>query len=237
MALPQGNRVFQLEPLKLDIWPWETETRSLGHTAVSVSLFNWEQRCIFVNLSNFIHVHFSVWKTILSIAGFNSLVGAIMGFSILISAEVFKHHPDVWFLDGTMGVLIGLIILAYGVKYEINQQFYELIWNISSFLCIFYHDQILISASYTHHICLSPQTAEGHGAPCEADEKLRTFWMRPVCVDQMNRFTHTLTHSHSPGCLLPSVFHKHTSLTYTDIRNTYTYGAPVLKHIWCIYCI
>ncbi|KAG8000784.1 hypothetical protein GBF38_017370 [Nibea albiflora] len=49
-------------------------------------------------------------------AGFNSLVGAIMGFSILISAEVFKHHADVWFLDGTMGVLIGLIILAYGVK-------------------------------------------------------------------------------------------------------------------------
>uniref|UniRef100_A0A3Q3WE60 Uncharacterized protein n=1 Tax=Mola mola TaxID=94237 RepID=A0A3Q3WE60_MOLML len=48
--------------------------------------------------------------------GFNSLVGAIMGFSILISAEVFKHHPDVWFLDGTIGVLIGLIIFAYGIK-------------------------------------------------------------------------------------------------------------------------
>ncbi|KAI3355886.1 hypothetical protein L3Q82_004436 [Scortum barcoo] len=48
--------------------------------------------------------------------GFNSMVGAIMGFSILISAEVFKHHADVWFLDGTIGVLIGLIILAYGVK-------------------------------------------------------------------------------------------------------------------------
>ncbi|KAF7216058.1 transmembrane protein 163a [Nothobranchius furzeri] len=48
--------------------------------------------------------------------GFNSLVGAIMGFSILISAEVFKQHPDVWFLDGSIGVLIGLIILAYGVK-------------------------------------------------------------------------------------------------------------------------
>ncbi|XP_071379896.1 transmembrane protein 163a-like [Centroberyx affinis] len=47
---------------------------------------------------------------------FNSLVGGIMGFSILISAEVFKHHADVWFLDGTIGVLIGLIILAYGVK-------------------------------------------------------------------------------------------------------------------------
>ncbi|KAM4608525.1 transmembrane protein 163a-like [Polymixia lowei] len=47
---------------------------------------------------------------------FNSLVGGIMGFSILISAEVFKHHPDVWYLDGTIGVLIGLIILAYGVK-------------------------------------------------------------------------------------------------------------------------
>ncbi|XP_034549739.1 transmembrane protein 163-like [Notolabrus celidotus] len=48
--------------------------------------------------------------------GFNSLVGAVMGFSILISAEVFKHDDDVWFLDGTIGVLIGLIILAYGVK-------------------------------------------------------------------------------------------------------------------------
>ncbi|XP_029937252.1 transmembrane protein 163-like [Myripristis murdjan] len=47
---------------------------------------------------------------------FNSLVGGIMGFSILISAEVFKHHADVWFLDGTIGVLIGLIILAYGIK-------------------------------------------------------------------------------------------------------------------------
>lgn len=39
-----------------------------------------------------------------------------MGFSILISAEVFKHHPDVWFLDGLIGVLIGLIIFAYGIK-------------------------------------------------------------------------------------------------------------------------
>uniref|UniRef100_A0A3B4U7E7 Transmembrane protein 163a n=1 Tax=Seriola dumerili TaxID=41447 RepID=A0A3B4U7E7_SERDU len=48
--------------------------------------------------------------------GFNSMVGAIMGFSILISAEVFKHHADVWFLDGTIGVLIGLIIMAYGIK-------------------------------------------------------------------------------------------------------------------------
>ncbi|XP_049919659.1 transmembrane protein 163-like [Epinephelus moara] len=48
--------------------------------------------------------------------GFNSLVGGIMGFSILISAEVFKHEPQVWYLDGTIGVLIGLIILAYGVK-------------------------------------------------------------------------------------------------------------------------
>ncbi|KAG7241072.1 hypothetical protein INR49_026103 [Caranx melampygus] len=47
---------------------------------------------------------------------FNSLVGGIMGFSILISAEVFKHEPKVWYLDGTIGVLIGLIILAYGVK-------------------------------------------------------------------------------------------------------------------------
>ncbi|KAI1884929.1 hypothetical protein AGOR_G00214950 [Albula goreensis] len=48
--------------------------------------------------------------------GFNSLVGGIMGFSILISAEVFRHHAAVWYLDGTIGVLIGLIILAYGVK-------------------------------------------------------------------------------------------------------------------------
>ncbi|XP_068446656.1 transmembrane protein 163a [Clinocottus analis] len=48
--------------------------------------------------------------------GFNSLVGGVMGFSILISAEVFKHEPQVWYLDGTIGVLIGLIILSYGVK-------------------------------------------------------------------------------------------------------------------------
>ncbi|KAM6934843.1 transmembrane protein 163a-like [Xenentodon cancila] len=48
--------------------------------------------------------------------GFNSLVGAILGFSILISAEVFDEHPDVWFLDGTMGVFMGILIFAYGVK-------------------------------------------------------------------------------------------------------------------------
>ncbi|XP_053273591.1 transmembrane protein 163 [Pleuronectes platessa] len=48
--------------------------------------------------------------------GFNSLVGGVMGFSILISAEVFKHEPQVWYLDGTIGVLMGLIILSYGVK-------------------------------------------------------------------------------------------------------------------------
>lgn len=48
--------------------------------------------------------------------GFNSLVGGIMGFSILISAEVFKHEPKVWYLDGTIGIIIGLVILAYGVK-------------------------------------------------------------------------------------------------------------------------
>ncbi|XP_041724893.1 transmembrane protein 163a isoform X3 [Coregonus clupeaformis] len=47
---------------------------------------------------------------------FNSMVGGIMGFSILISAEVFRHHPDVWYLDGSIGVIIGLVILAYGVK-------------------------------------------------------------------------------------------------------------------------
>lgn len=49
-------------------------------------------------------------------AGFNSLVGGVMGFSILISAEVFKHNPEVWYLDGAIGVLIGLTILAYGIK-------------------------------------------------------------------------------------------------------------------------
>ncbi|XP_051564196.1 transmembrane protein 163-like [Myxocyprinus asiaticus] len=52
--------------------------------------------------------------------GFNSMVGGIMGFSILISAEVFRHHPTVWYLDGTIGVLIGLIILAYGIKLLID---------------------------------------------------------------------------------------------------------------------
>ncbi|XP_068103185.1 transmembrane protein 163 [Hyperolius riggenbachi] len=48
--------------------------------------------------------------------GFNSLVGGIMGFSILISAEVYKHNSTVWYLDGTVGILIGLIIMSYGVK-------------------------------------------------------------------------------------------------------------------------
>lgn len=40
-----------------------------------------------------------------------------MGFSILLSAEVFKHNAKVWYLDGSIGVLIGLTIFAYGVKY------------------------------------------------------------------------------------------------------------------------
>ncbi|XP_026570415.1 transmembrane protein 163 [Pseudonaja textilis] len=48
--------------------------------------------------------------------GFNSLVGGIMGFSILLSAEVFKHNASVWYLDGSIGVLIGLTIFAYGAK-------------------------------------------------------------------------------------------------------------------------
>lgn len=39
-----------------------------------------------------------------------------MGFSILLSAEVFKHNSAVWYLDGSTGVLIGLTIFAYGVK-------------------------------------------------------------------------------------------------------------------------
>ncbi|XP_055006464.1 transmembrane protein 163-like [Boleophthalmus pectinirostris] len=48
--------------------------------------------------------------------GFNSLVGALMGFSILLAALVFRNHPDVWFLDGTFGVLISVVILTYGIK-------------------------------------------------------------------------------------------------------------------------
>lgn len=48
--------------------------------------------------------------------GFNSLVGGIMGFSILLSAEVFKHNASVWYLDGSIGILIGLTIFAYGAK-------------------------------------------------------------------------------------------------------------------------
>lgn len=52
-----------------------------------------------------------------SLLGFNSLVGGIMGFSILLSAEVFKHNSSVWFLDGSIGVLIGLTIFAYGIKW------------------------------------------------------------------------------------------------------------------------
>ncbi|KAG5283231.1 hypothetical protein AALO_G00039830 [Alosa alosa] len=52
--------------------------------------------------------------------GFNSFVGGIMGFSILISAEVFRYYDSVWFLDGTIGILIGLTILAYGIKLLID---------------------------------------------------------------------------------------------------------------------
>ncbi|XP_059963314.1 transmembrane protein 163 [Mesoplodon densirostris] len=52
--------------------------------------------------------------------GFNSLVGAVMGFSILLSAEVFKHNSAVWYLDGSIGVLIGLTIFAYGIKLLID---------------------------------------------------------------------------------------------------------------------
>ncbi|XP_029461219.1 transmembrane protein 163 isoform X2 [Rhinatrema bivittatum] len=48
--------------------------------------------------------------------GFNSLVGGVMGFSILLSAEVFKNNTSVWYLDGSVGILIGFIIFAYGVK-------------------------------------------------------------------------------------------------------------------------
>ncbi|KAJ1189154.1 hypothetical protein NDU88_005905 [Pleurodeles waltl] len=65
-------------------------------------------------------VKFMLGKTLTSRAlitdGFNSLVGGVMGFSILLSAEVFKHNTSVWYLDGTVGILIGLIIMAYGVK-------------------------------------------------------------------------------------------------------------------------
>ncbi|XP_044889645.1 transmembrane protein 163 isoform X1 [Felis catus] len=53
-------------------------------------------------------------------SGFNSLVGGVMGFSILLSAEVFKHDAAVWYLDGSIGVLIGLTIFAYGVKLLID---------------------------------------------------------------------------------------------------------------------
>ncbi|XP_042711612.1 transmembrane protein 163 isoform X2 [Chrysemys picta bellii] len=53
-------------------------------------------------------------------SGFNSLVGGIMGFSILLSAEVFKHNASVWYLDGSIGILMGLTILAYGVKLLID---------------------------------------------------------------------------------------------------------------------
>ncbi|KTG34595.1 hypothetical protein cypCar_00020169, partial [Cyprinus carpio] len=70
-------------------------------------------------LPEVINVHILIHTCSFS-TGFNSMVGGIMGFSILISAEVFKHHPTIWYLDGTTGVLIGLIILAYGVKLLID---------------------------------------------------------------------------------------------------------------------
>lgn len=67
-----------------------------------------------VSLCEVIEIWFSLFSPRL---GFNSLVGGIMGFSILLSAEVFKHNSSVWFLDGSIGVLIGLTIFAYGIKW------------------------------------------------------------------------------------------------------------------------
>uniref|UniRef100_A0A8C6SDS4 Transmembrane protein 163b n=1 Tax=Neogobius melanostomus TaxID=47308 RepID=A0A8C6SDS4_9GOBI len=42
------------------------------------------------------------------------------GRSIFHLAEVFKHEPKVWYLDGTIGVIIGLVILAYGTLRQVN---------------------------------------------------------------------------------------------------------------------
>lgn len=67
-----------------------------------------------------------------------------MGFSILLSAEVFKHNAAVWYLDGSIGVLIGLTIFAYGVKY------------VPSFIFVF-----PVARSTTLATCFSSQKMTG----------------------------------------------------------------------------
>uniref|UniRef100_UPI00358ED6BA transmembrane protein 163 n=1 Tax=Myxine glutinosa TaxID=7769 RepID=UPI00358ED6BA len=48
--------------------------------------------------------------------GFNSLVGGLMGFSMLASAEIYASNPNVWYIDGTIGLVIAIVILAYGIR-------------------------------------------------------------------------------------------------------------------------
>lgn len=79
-------------------------------------LYNYKSLVLDFTQNLIFNIRKSNHVSLFSSKGFNSMVGGVMGFSILISAEVFKHHPNVWYLDGTIGVLIGLIILAYGIK-------------------------------------------------------------------------------------------------------------------------
>uniref|UniRef100_A0A8C4R0H9 Transmembrane protein 163a n=1 Tax=Eptatretus burgeri TaxID=7764 RepID=A0A8C4R0H9_EPTBU len=47
---------------------------------------------------------------------YNSLAGSMMGFSVLLSDEVFRYHPAVWYLDAVIGILIGLLVFCYGTR-------------------------------------------------------------------------------------------------------------------------
>jgi len=45
----------------------------------------------------------------------DSLVGAIIATSIVITSEVTKYNPQYWYLDETIGLITSVLLIAYGI--------------------------------------------------------------------------------------------------------------------------
>lgn len=45
----------------------------------------------------------------------NSIAGAIIAFSMVITSELTKSNPFVWFLDATVGLCVSVVLLIYGL--------------------------------------------------------------------------------------------------------------------------
>lgn len=143
-----------------------------------------------------------------------------MGFSILISAEVFKHEPKVWYLDGTIGVLIGLIIFAYGVKWVIYTVFPQQRLNLMSLIVI-----------------LGLQAAAGHGPPSPTDQELWAFWVMDHGEERMrDRLTGQRLESHSQLSLhTPSLSCQRRSLYISeDLRWMRTQSVDKTRGTVCL---